>query len=171
MSRAGHAAALALAALLPTSPASAQGGLDNLVAIATMSGTCERLALPDRDLTRECAGRIGNSIHGDGRSGFAFFSGHAVISFAGQDSAAVGDRATLHVDEILITRTDPGSAPRPEIISAAGTCIYTNPYAGVATITCEAAARQGRYSAHFRSDGRPPDVQRFDRPDSAPPRK
>ena len=157
------AVALLAATLLPASPAPAQSGLDNLVAIAGMTGTCERLALPDRDLTGTCEGRILNSAHSDGRSGFAFFSAHAVISFAGQDSAAVGDRATLHVDEILISRTDTGATPRPEIIPATGTCEYTNPYAGVSTVTCDAAGRQGHYSGHFRSDGHPPNVQRFDR--------
>ena len=169
MSPARLGSALAVAALLlPAGAAPAQNGLDNLVGIATMTGSCERMALPDRDLTRECAGRIGNSVHGDGRSGFAFFTDRAVISFAGQDSAAIGDRATLHVDEVIISRTDTGATPRPQVIRATGACIYTNPYAGVSTITCDAAAREGRYSARFRSDGRPPDVQRFDRQDSAP---
>jgi hypothetical protein len=153
--------ALAAGAMLAAAPAASQGGLDNLATVAIMHGTCERLVVRGADHSRGCDGRIINSAHTDGRSGFAFIDSGAVLSFAGQDSAAVGDRATLHVDQVLVSRTDSGKPPTPENIPASGTCEYTNPYAGVSTITCAATTGQGAFGAAFRSDGRPPDVTRF----------
>jgi hypothetical protein len=163
------ALALAAAALVPARPALAQNGLDNLAAVATLRGECVRLVVRGR--TQPCGAQIINSAHTDGRSGFSFFTDGEVVDFAGQDSAAVGDRATLHVDTMILARTDTPGPPRPQTISAHGTCTYTNPYAGVATIACNAITPQGEFSALFRSDGHPPSGQRFDRPDSAPPRK
>jgi len=164
-SRSGRRApALAFACALLAAPpaAAAQGGLDNLASLATMTGTCASLVVRGADVTNACEGRVLNSAHTDGRSGFAFIQGRsAIVSFAGQDSAAIGDRATLHVDMVLVARTDSGAAPKPEILRATGECTYTNPYIGVSTIICRAATSEGAFSATFRSDGRPPEGQRF----------
>jgi hypothetical protein len=154
--------ALIAGVLFAASPASSQNGLDNLSSVATMNGACERLVVRGADITSQCQGHVINSAHTDGRSGFAFFqAGSAVISFAGQDSAAVGDRATLHVDMVLIAAADSAQVPKPEVIPASGACEYTNPYAGVSTVTCTATTSQGEFRALFRSDGREPDVQRI----------
>lgn len=149
-----HAAALAVAFL--AAPAAAQNGLDNLAAVATLNGSCEQLVVRGQDLTAQCAGHLINNAHTDGRSGFNFFIGDRVIDFVGNDSAFVGDHATLHVDTILVTRTDAGTTPRPENILARGECTYTNPFAGVATIICAATTAQGDFRVRFRSDGNPP---------------
>jgi hypothetical protein len=168
MSLHGKAAPLLLAAcLLPASSAAAQGGLDNLASVATLRGRCVRLVVRGAE-ARPCGAQIINTAHTDGRSGFSFFTDGEVIDFAGQDSAAVGDRATLEVDTMIVARTDTRGPLRPRTISARGTCTYTNPYAGVATITCTAVTSEGEFSALFRSDGNPPNIQRFDRPDSVP---
>ena len=156
MSALRKAAALAFAtALLPAGPAPAQGGLDNLASVAILRGQCVSLVVRGA-AGRPCGAQILNSAHSDGRSGFSFFTDGEVVDFVGQDSAAVGDRATLQVDTKIVARTDTHGPLRPHLIRASGTCTYTNPYAGVATITCTAATPEGEFSALFRSDGNPP---------------
>ena len=156
----GRAAArltIAAALLAAASPGFPQGGLDNLASVVTLDGRCVELVVRGADASADCAGHLINSAHTDGRSGFTFFRvGREAIDFAGQDSAAVGDSATLHVDMIVIARTDTAGPPRPQTIAARGECTYTTPYIGVATIRCTAATAQGRFSVLFRSDGRPP---------------
>ena len=144
-----------LLTLLAT-PAAAQNGLDNLASVATLEGTCEQLVVRGEDVTAQCAGHLINTSHTDGRSGFDFLTPGRIVDFVGQDGAAVGDSATLHVDTILIARADSQAPARPESIPARGTCTYTNPYAGVSTIVCAAETAEGAFRARFRSNGQPP---------------
>ena len=142
--------------LLAATPTTAQNGLDNLASVATLEGTCEQLVVAGRDVAAECAGHLINSAHTDGRSGFSFFAAGRVVDFVGADSAYVGNSATLHVDTILIAHAQGPTPPRPENMPARGTCTYTNPYAGVATILCAADTAQGPFRVRFRSNGNPP---------------
>jgi hypothetical protein len=137
-------------------PAAAQNGLDNLASVVTLSGTCEAFVARGADRTALCTGHVINSAHSDGRSGFTFVVGGEAIDFAGDDSAAVGDRAVLHVDTMIVARTDAAGPPRPEIIRARGECSYTNPYAGISRIDCTATTDQGEFRVRFHSDGTPP---------------
>jgi len=84
-----------------------------------------------------------------------------VVSFFGQDSVAVGDQATLQVDEIgVATGKEDGTAKRvPHAVH--GTCTYTNPYKGASRITCRASGAGGNYAVDFVSDGQPPNVTRL----------
>jgi hypothetical protein len=81
-----------------------------------------------------------------------------MISFFGRDTPAVGDQATLYVDEVAVARGKAdGSADRvPHAVR--GTCVYSNPNAGRSRVTCRADGDGGRYAAEFLSDGEPPKI-------------
>jgi hypothetical protein len=81
-----------------------------------------------------------------------------MVSFYGLDSKAVGDKAVLHVDTILVTPEGPAPVARRK--RATGRCTYTNPYAGPSHIQCSAKAEGKSYEALFVSDGTPPNIIR-----------
>ena len=148
--------AAAALALFAAAPAAAQRGLNNLASVATLEGRCELLVVGGTDVTAQCAGHLINSAHTDGRSGFSFFTPGRMVDFVGADSAYVGDRATLHVDTILVARTNTEVLPPPHSIRARGECTYTNPFAGISTIICAADTAEGAFRVRFRSNGDPP---------------
>ena len=149
------ALALILGALLPATPASSQIGLEEFVTL----GRCESLIAGGRDRTLMCKERL-TSGHAGGRSAFAFSLGATnKISFAGFDGPALGDRATIAIDMVLVWRDREMPSPGPEVIPASGTCTYVGPNLGISTITCDASTAQGRFSAIFHTDGRAPDLQ------------
>ena len=136
-------------------PSAADGGL---AAIATLTGTCERLVVAGEEKTDGCRAMIGNTIYRTGRSGFTFFvdgDSGLVLTFSGADSAAEGDQATIVLDKIVFTPTGP--LQETTVLRAAGRCTYTNPYIGPSRVDCSASTESGRYSATFISDGRPPE--------------
>ena len=101
-----------------------------------------------------------NIAYVSGESSFMIAVGDGnMVSFFGRDSTAVGNAATIAISRITATFGDDTTS-----LSARGQCRYTNPYAGVSTVTCNATTARGlRYSLVFRSDGNPPTVQRMQR--------
>src|SRR5262249_1643637 len=118
-----------------------------------------RLVVGGADLTSQCKPSLINNAYASGRSSFMFGLGEdKMVSFFGVDSAAVGDQATLTVDEIgVATGHSDGTAQRVAH-KVRGSCTYTNPYAGRSRISCSADGRDGHYAVEFVSDGQPPEV-------------
>ena len=139
--------------------ATAQGP-QPLRSLATLSGACQQLTLAGRDASKACIGKLVNTAYRNGRSGFTFAAGDlAVITFSGIDSAAQGNHAAIRLDKVIFTLL--GTGTKPNSISATGQCLYSNPYVGPAYIRCSAATNSGPFTASFRSNGEPPELQQF----------
>jgi len=136
----------------------AQQGIAPGTVVVIMKGACSLLVVGGVDMTRQCNPTVINNAYPSGRSSFMFVYGDLVVSFFGEDSAAVGDQATLQVEEIGVARgRADGSASRVPH-SVRGTCTYTNPYKGPSRIICSATGKEGSYRAEFPSDGKPPEA-------------
>jgi hypothetical protein len=150
--------ALATVTLVAVAPAGAQN-LDNVAAIATMQGKCVRLVTPDGDLTVRCGRQIINTTYRDNHSSFMIpIDKDIVMSFWGEDHAAIDDRAVMTVRKITTAQTGHGK-PMPQ--DADGQCSYTNPYAGPSHIDCTATVAGKTYAFSFVSDGQAPNVMRL----------
>lgn len=150
--------ALATVMLVAASPSGAQD-LSNVAALATMQGKCLRLVTPEGDLTGRCGDRIINTAYRDDHSSFMVMIGaDTLISFWGEDHAAVDDRAVMAVRKITTTQTGHG---KPTSQDADGQCSYTNPYAGPSHVDCTATVAGKTYAFSFVSNGQAPNVKRF----------
>jgi hypothetical protein len=141
------------------------GDLQNLDGFAVMNGTCRRLIVAGKDLSKDCMGKVTNTMYeSTGRTGFLFVtrSGNVVVNFTGMDTPAVGDHAASVLDHVIFTQGKTGSKRAEHNgYRATGTCTYTNPYAGPSHINCSASTKKGLFSASFVSDGKPPGIERF----------
>lgn len=137
------------------------GNLENLSALTILKGDCGRLIMAGNDASPYCKGMITNTSYKTGRSGFVFLAGDtAIITFSGQDHAAVGDNAFITLDKVIFTLVGMGTPPNT--IAAKGKCNYSNPFNGNhARITCNATTTSGAFNATFVSDGEEPDVKEF----------
>ena len=127
--------------------------------MAMMRGTCSLLVVGGKDLTSQCKPTLMNNAYRSGRSSFMFGVGDAVmVSFFGVDSQAVGDQATLAVDEIGIATGHADGTARRIPHAVRGSCTYSNPYRGASRVSCVADGSDGHYAVEFLSDGQPPNV-------------
>ena len=152
--------AIILASLLAASAPSEQSVADRIDNIATLGGQCQSLVVANDNHNDVCGAQLINIAYVSGESSFMIAVGDGnMVSFFGRDSTAVGNAATIAISRITATFGDDTTS-----LSARGQCRYTNPYAGVSTVTCNATTARGlRYSLVFRSDGNPPTVQRMQR--------
>lgn len=147
--------ALALAAASSASAAEPAGtGPDYYV----LSGTCAAMTIDGEDVTEACQGKLVSFTTANGRVGFIFAFGKALLTFsgAGDDQTLLpGERASQPIDTIRLTKidTDPG---KPKSTPATGTCVYGNPFAGATTIACTATVEKSVLHAEFVTDGTPP---------------
>jgi hypothetical protein len=124
-----------------------------------LNGSCQRLVVPNTDLTTNCKPTIVNLLYRDGRSSFAFSDGdRAMISFSGMGQKVTGDSATQPVDHVTVSAAG-GTDVRSE--DANGACQFGNPYKGPALIRCTGKTKSGEFSALFQTDGAPPRVEEF----------
>jgi len=150
--------AAVLVACGSVAPAAQQGVAAGTV-VVTLTGTCSLLVVGGTDVTRQCNRTIINTAYPTGRSSFMFtYAGDMVVSFFGEDSAAIGDQATLQVEEIGVARGKADGTANRVAHAVRGACTYTNPYKGPSRIICNAAGKDGTYRAEFLSDGKPPEV-------------
>ena len=155
--------AMMLATACATGAAIAQDQGDDLqgFGIAVLNGTCKRLIVAGKDLSKDCEGKVTNTMYeSTRRTGFLFVTrgGDVVVNFSGLDSPAVGDHAAALLSHVIFTQGETGSnRAKHQAYVATGTCTYTNPYAGPSHINCSASTTKGLFSASFVSDGRPPD--------------
>lgn len=143
--------------LLGTAAAAPRGG--DLPTLATVSGTCERLLIGDRDVTAACKGVLLNTSYATGRVGFYFVtSDGAALTFTGLGSSQIKpdpDTAVQPVDGVIF-----GFKGQFDRSKAVGTCRFTNPYARPGTVSCRADTQNGAFAAEFVTDGKPPTVTR-----------
>lgn len=161
----GLTALAAVSEAIAAGPQNQSGDLQNLDGFGFMNGTCQRLILAGKDVSKDCEGKVTNTMYeSTGRTGFLFVtrSGNVVVNFSGVDTPAVGDHAASVLDHVIFTQGKTGSKRvKHRGYVATGTCTYTNPYAGPSHINCSASTEKGLFSASFVSDGKPPILTRF----------
>ena len=154
-------AALILMALAAQQAAGGDGraapSLGDLRSAVFLRGTCDRLLVAGTDRSSFCHTALVNLSYHQGRTSFAFADHPAgmMISFSGMGEPAGSDRGRLTLD--MVTRASNGGETL-ESEPIEGSCEYTNPHAGRATIRCEGVAASGAFSGVFTSDGEPPHV-------------
>jgi hypothetical protein len=123
----------------------------------TLTGKCQKLVIGQHDFSKFCQGKLINSAHKNGRVGFYFlFGGTSTVTFSGTDRPnPTPDTDEIRIDLALLNiGTDSQGTSRQ---SAKGKCSYGNPYKGKMTVKCAGTLKDGmKFSAVFRTDGRPP---------------
>ena len=148
---------LILAALVFSAPVA--HAEDQIATIAGLTGTCQMLQTPDGDKTSVCDQRLMNVAYKSNHSSFkTIFGGQTIVSFYGNDQAAIGNRAEIQLLKIVTTEV---KTLKSSVILARGTCSYTNPNAGPVHIDCIADTDNGNYVLHFLSDGKFREIKSF----------
>ncbi|MER2263704.1 hypothetical protein [Methylobacterium oxalidis] len=146
--------ALLLAASGPARSAPEPAAMPTFV---SADGTCERLVVAGRDVSRTCKGRLLNTIYKNGRVGFYFIGEDgSALTFTGMGSAQVKpdpDSAVQPIDGVIY-----GAGGRSERARAVGTCRFSNPYKPPGTVRCRADTEKGAFEAAFTTDGKAPVV-------------
>lgn len=126
----------------------------------SLSGKCQRLTLGDADLSGACTDSLLQITYDTGRVGlYAFTSGQQIYTFSGTSDEMVGSEIHQQLDQVILGRGD-GEIGSREV---SGTCIYENPFAGPALVTCTARDSDGMgYSLTFLTDGTAPVDQMAD---------
>jgi len=143
-----HAATIAAFAIL-TAPA--LGGAP--VNMFTMEGACEKLMLGDDDLSPSCGESVMQIVYDDGRVGLYAFSAGQILAFSGVDDEVVSGEIHQDLDKVIMGK----SQTDVRETRVEGTCLYENPFVGIARFECNAIAENGAtYSLVFITDGSPP---------------
>ncbi|MBN9082775.1 MAG: hypothetical protein BGP04_01125 [Rhizobiales bacterium 62-17] len=124
--------------------------------LLTLKGTCQHLSGPGLK-SGPCHDTLMNTSYPDGRSGLYFVSrDKQIITFSGMGKHQVkqGEDAVVQPVDLIVF----GNKGNTRRLQAVGSCRFTNPYAGRATVECEATAQTGQYRASFISDGSTPTV-------------
>lgn len=132
-------------------------GLEDLSAIAMLTGSCEKLVMAGNDMSEHCHTNILQSIYKTGRTGFTIGIGDkgTVVTFSGIEGAKPDVNSQLQsVDKIIFNLNIEGVPP--SVTSATGSCSYSNPYLGPTTISCQATNGGEAYLLQFRTDGSEP---------------
>lgn len=140
------AAAASLALLAPAMAASPTH-------MYSIEGRCDRLALGDADLTRTCGEQLMQMVYDDGRVGLYAFADGQIFAFSGTDDEMVHGEIRQELDKVILGKSQTDIRE----IAVDGTCLYENPFAGVARFECDAIARDGTtFSLVFITDGSAP---------------
>lgn len=129
--------------------------------IVDVHGFCDRFIAYDKDVTDRCDDKVANAEYSDGRNSFYFTSsdGVLVVTFSGEGKRQIHQGADVVVQPLdLILANFQGQISR---IKAVGTCKFTNPYKGKASIICDADTPQGQFSGSFKTDGSEPKMTQF----------
>ncbi|WLR93832.1 hypothetical protein [Shinella zoogloeoides] len=125
--------------------------------MVSVTGTCGKLVVGDRELTGACSAKLLNVAYPDGRVGFYFvLNDGRIVTFSGMDGDnPTPDTDVIHLDKVIMSRTD--TPDRPDVFVATGTCGFGNPTKGPMTVACDGTLSQGGvFSAAFTTDGKPP---------------
>jgi hypothetical protein len=146
-------ALVAACCLIPAALMAKQNPIKQIIAV---KGKCDKLAVSGKAITPKCKGLLWNTSFADSRTGFYFFTedGAALVfSGIGKNQVKHGDKALeLPIDRIIF-----GFQKRPDPpMKASGGCIFENPFAGVAHVTCKAEGPTGHFEGIFVTDGKPP---------------
>lgn len=135
---------------------------NQMTTIISMNGMCQKLIGYDTDVSDKCVNRLANAEWSDGHTSFLFVvhneaSQDATISFSGNGKKQIhkdADTVVQPIDYVFGT-----FAGKTDKIKAVGTCLFTNPYKGKATVRCTADTAMGRFTGVFLTDGNEPDVK------------
>lgn len=119
-----------------------------------MDGTCETLTLGAEDFSAQCQDQVMQMVYDTGRAGLYAFADGLIVTFSGAADEIVGEEIHQALDQVLLGR---GEADiRTEKVR--GSCVFENPYQGVAArFTCSAAGKgEARYELVFVTDGKAP---------------
>jgi hypothetical protein len=118
------------------------------------SGSCDRLATPERKQDGLCGSSMLRITYQNGRHSFAFPQGNdEMISFSGvQDSPRAGARMLI-LDAITTATTN----WPPVTTSAEGSCTYSI-FKNVLLVRCLGQTATGKFEASFKSNGQAPSV-------------
>lgn len=130
--------------------------ITNMLAIA---GSCQNLVVDGDDFSGGCQDDLLQVTYDIGRVGLYAFVEGRIIAFSGQSDEIVDDEIHHYLDQVLVGQ----DAENIETVPVDGTCIYGNPYIGVAKFTCTAESPDGRlFELAFTTDGNPPVDQMAD---------
>ena len=149
-------AALTACLLLSGAGAFAQTKIGDATMLS-VTGTCGRLAVAERDLSRDCTTKLLNVTYPDGRVGFYFvLADGGMVAFSGMDGDnPTPDSDVVNLDKVIMSRKD--TPDQPDVLRVTGTCTFGNPVKGPMTIACDGTLVDGAgFSAAFTTDGKPP---------------
>jgi hypothetical protein len=110
------------------------------------------------DFSAGCGGKIVQSIHATGRTGFTVTIGEkgAVSTWSGMEGAKPdADSQLQSLDKVMLNLGIDGVLPTSTDVT--GNCAYSNPYKGPMTISCQGSdSSGGAYLLQFRTDGSEP---------------
>lgn len=159
MVRLASATCITMALLFHVVPLRAQPS-DDVESLAIYGGTCERMSAAGEDLGGACRGPLMNTSFASGRTSFAFpTDAGLMVSFSGTARREQGGRTQLRLDRITVAVSN-----RDEAVTeaATGICEYEDLRADQAELRCAGRSETGaEFVALFRTDGRPPRVERF----------
>ena len=139
-------------------PAHARPKQDQIESLAFESGTCKTLVTLSKDLTDVCGAKLVNTTWRSGRAGFYFVTTTGIaVTFSGMGDGQIHPNPDVAIQpvDLLIFGKD------HETQKAVGSCRFSNPFHGVATVDCEAQTAVGEFKASFVTDGNEPDIKRF----------
>lgn len=119
----------------------------------SIDGACEKLTQGVQDFSPACQGSVMQIVYDDGRVGLYAFAEGQIFAFSGTDDDMVSGELWQALDKVIFGKSE------TEIreVAVDGTCIYENPFAGIARFECDAMAGDGTtFSLVFITDGAPP---------------
>lgn len=119
----------------------------------SIDGTCEKLTLGDADLSPTCGESVMQIVYDDGRVGLYAFAGGQIFAFSGMDDEMVSGEIRQELDKVILGKSETDVRE----VRVDGTCIYENPFTGIARFECDAMAQDGTtFSLVFITDGSKP---------------
>lgn len=116
-----------------------------------LPGKCLHLSIGTTNFTADCKGEIAN-VNGGGDVSFMFsIRTGGIISFQGNGRKVTGNKTTARLP-LTFVNIGSGVGELLGVDRASGSCTFTDPFAGPATIFCSAQTKQfGPVSARFRT--------------------
>lgn len=126
----------------------------NLVGLLTVRGQCLKVSIGRDEIAGRCTGELGIAVYADGRTGFHFMMRNRhIFTVSGMHSKQQSNG--VNVDRVVLN--DGLEANKPQLIAAAGSCTYGDPYRGRMTVRCAGTlGRMQDFVASFETDGTPP---------------
>lgn len=142
-----------VAAVLATLILSSSAQAASPINMFTIEGQCEKLALGQSDLTPTCGESLMQIVYDDGRVGLYAFAGGQIFAFSGTDEEMVNGEIRQDLDKVILGK----SQTDVRDVRVQGTCLYENPFAGVARFECDAIAKDNTtFSLIFITNGAEP---------------
>jgi hypothetical protein len=136
---------------------------DQFVQMVTVFGTCTKLIHAGQPVDG-CKSTLVNMNYSNGVSAYWFVTEQTILSFAGEGSRRIEQRAHIVVqaiDRIILAATDATKEDAAQGDTAVGFCRFGDPTKKGITTECVAHTQLGLYEAAFAADGSPPKLEAF----------